>query len=196
LGYSPGLDPYPFDPAKARQLLADAGYPGGKGFGRLIVNTYVSPVMPLLPESAQLAADFWKRELGLDVEVVVGDDNTLRQRGLTEELHGQMIWEDAPARLDGSLALKNRYSSPGQGNRLHESQELFGLAEKTLGVFDPTERGVAFNNLYRRLRDEQYEMGIGYVNIPWAVGPRLLAWQPWPLSFYPSNLHGITLKAP
>jgi peptide/nickel transport system substrate-binding protein len=39
IGYTPELDPFPFDPDKARQLLADAGYPGGQGFGRLIVNT-------------------------------------------------------------------------------------------------------------------------------------------------------------
>jgi hypothetical protein len=35
---------------------------------------------------------------------------------------------------------------------------------------------------------------VGYANIPWAVGPRVTAWQPWPLAFYPSNIHGITLK--
>jgi peptide/nickel transport system substrate-binding protein len=38
IGYTPELDPI-FDPEKARQLLADAGYPGGEGFGKLIVNT-------------------------------------------------------------------------------------------------------------------------------------------------------------
>jgi peptide/nickel transport system substrate-binding protein len=49
IGYSAELDPWPFDPDKARQLLADAGYPGGEGFGKLIVNTWVSTSMPFLP---------------------------------------------------------------------------------------------------------------------------------------------------
>src|SRR5215831_9540661 len=34
VGYSPDVDPFPFDLAKARQLLSDAGYPGGNGFGK------------------------------------------------------------------------------------------------------------------------------------------------------------------
>ena len=50
------------------------------------------------------------------------------------------------------------------------------------------------NKLYRRLRDEQYEIGLGYVNIPWAVGPRILTWEPFPLSFFPTAMHTITLK--
>ena len=96
--------------------------------------------------------------------------------------------------MDGGTIARSSYGTPGHGGRRHESQELFDLANKTLGVIDPAERATSFNNLYRRLRDEQYHLGIGYVNIPWAVGPRVLTWQPWPFSFYPSNLHGITLK--
>lgn len=194
IGYSPDLDPWPQDVAKARKLLADAGYPGGKGFGKLIINTWVSTSMPFLPESAQLAADFWKRELGLDVEVKVGDEAALQRARASGILSGQVLWHDLTTRYDGSSQYLNSYGTPGQGNRLHESQELFDLVTKTLAVTDPAERQTAFLALSKRGREESYELGIGYGNIPWAVGPRVAAWQPWPLASYPSNLHGIVLR--
>ena len=98
------------------------------------------------------------------------------------------------AKVEASSGIRNNYGTPGFGKRVHESQELFDLTQKTLGTIGPAERARALNMLYGRLREEGYEIGIGYVNVPWAVGPRVLAWQPWPLAFYPSNLHGITLK--
>jgi peptide/nickel transport system substrate-binding protein len=194
IGYSPELDPWPQDVEKARQLLAEAGYPDGEGFGKLIVNTWVSTSMPFLPESAQLAAEFWRRELGLDVEVRVGDETALKGATLTEELHGQILWRDNEASLDKSSIYRSSYASPTHGSRLHEDQELFDLAQQTLAVTDPAKRQEAFNVLSKKAREESYELGIGYVNIPWAVGPRVVEWQPWPLAFYPSNLHGIVLK--
>jgi ABC-type transport system substrate-binding protein len=150
--------------------------------------------MPFLPESAQLAADFWRRELGLDVEVKVGDEAALKRDTLTDALHGQLLWRDNEASLDKSSLYRSAYGTPGHGSRLHESQEFFDLVKQTLAVTDPAKRTEAFNKLHKRGRDESYELGIGYVNIPWAVGSRVLDWKPWPMSFYPSNLHGITLK--
>jgi peptide/nickel transport system substrate-binding protein len=69
IGYTPELDPFPYDPEKARQLLAEAGYPGGEGVGTVILHTWQSTSMPFQTEAAQLAAEFWRRELALDVEV-------------------------------------------------------------------------------------------------------------------------------
>jgi hypothetical protein len=46
---------------------------------------------------------------------------------------------------------------------------------------------------YKRFRDESIEMSFGYINIPWGVGPRVLTWEPYPLAFYPTALHTITL---
>ena len=45
-----------------------------------------------------------------------------------------------------------------------------------------------------RLREEAYALNIGYVNIPWGVGPRVLTWQPSPLATHATALHTITLK--
>jgi peptide/nickel transport system substrate-binding protein len=39
IGYTPELDPFPYDPEKARQLLAEAGYPSGEGVGKVILHT-------------------------------------------------------------------------------------------------------------------------------------------------------------
>jgi peptide/nickel transport system substrate-binding protein len=194
LGYSPELDPWPFDPDKARQLLADAGYPGGEGFGKLIVNTWVSTSMPYLPEAAQIAADSWRRELGLDVEVRVGEEASINEARRAGNLDGQITWRDNEARMDGSSIVLSSYGSPDLRDRFHDDQELFSLVKETLAVTDEEERAQALNQLYLRLRDESYELGIGYVNIPWGVGPRVQTWQPFTFSFFPSGMHTITLK--
>ena len=73
--------------------------------------------------------------------------------------------------------------------------ELLALTQEVAGILDPAERAIAQRErLWPRLRDESYWIGVGYFNIPWAVGPRILTWEPYPLSFYPSALWTITLK--
>jgi ABC-type transport system substrate-binding protein len=194
IGYTPALDPWPFDPEKARQLLADAGYPGGEGFGKLIVNTFPSTSMPFQVEAAQLAADLWRRELGIDVEVRVGESTGVKEKEVAGELNGQVIWRDNETRTDAANVLVTNYGDPKGSNRLHEDPEIFHLVQETLQIVDPDKRAEASKKLFPRLREETYELGIGYVNIPWGVGPRVVTWEPYPLAVYPSALHTITLK--
>ena len=54
----------PADPATARALLAQAGFPGGRGFPRLELSTFVSTAVT---EAIQA---MWKKELGIDVTLV------------------------------------------------------------------------------------------------------------------------------
>ena len=64
LGYYDGLDPFPYDPEKAKELLASAGFPDGAGLPKQVINTWVAGDVPFLPEQAQLIAQFWSENLG------------------------------------------------------------------------------------------------------------------------------------
>jgi peptide/nickel transport system substrate-binding protein len=194
IGYTPQLDPFPYDPEKARQLLADAGYPGGEGAGKVILHTWQSTSMPFQTEAAQLAAEFWRRDLGLDVEVRVGDSTAIRGAWAAGDLNGQIIWRDNETRRDATSTTVSGYADPASEIRRSEDPELRRLAQEASQTVDEAERAQALAELYPLLREASYEIGIGYANIPWGVGPRVEAWEPYPLSPNISALHTITLK--
>ena len=198
-GYTPGLDPFPFDPDKARELMAEAGYktpdnPNGKEPGELIINTLNAPSLPLLPEVSLLIAENWKRELGIDVELRVGEKTGLEKSEDAGDLAGQYYFRDNEARVDATGIAKSSYGDPTRLVPAHKDPELFTVVQNALGIPDPEEQVAALQKMYQRLREEQYYLGIGFVNIPWAVGPRVVSWEPRPLSLFPNNLHNLILE--
>jgi peptide/nickel transport system substrate-binding protein len=194
IGFTPALVPYPYDPDKARQLLADAGYPGGQGFGKLIMNTPTSAGIPHMVESAELAAGLWRRELGLDVEVNPLDPVAISRLIRTDEIYGRVYWRDAAPRVDVTSALIRRFGDPEEVTRLHEDPDLQRLVQEAVRIIDTDKRREPMERLAVILREESYKISIGYANVAWGVGPRVLAWQPNPLSYWPSALHTITLE--
>ncbi len=198
IGYSPALDPFPYDPDKARELMAEAGYPNGEGFGKLIVNTWSSRAVPFLPESAQLAANYWKDELGIDTEVRVGDETALKKATKARNpLAGQILWRDNEARRDGRSAARSSYGTApkdgSKGGNWSHTPEIVNQVQEALSVFDPDQIDQVWHDVFVRLRDEHYEMAMGYVHVQWGVGPRITDWKPLPLAFYPSAYHTIQL---
>ena len=63
-GYVPGFNPRPYNPEKARQLLADAGYPNGLKTTLLVTSTGVD---------AASAIQAYLGEVGIDVKVDIAD---------------------------------------------------------------------------------------------------------------------------
>jgi oligopeptide transport system substrate-binding protein len=62
-GHSPGIA-LPYDPESARQLLAEAGYPGGRGFPSVVHLTMTTTVHQ---EYGEYLCQAWQEQLGVEV---------------------------------------------------------------------------------------------------------------------------------
>jgi oligopeptide transport system substrate-binding protein len=64
-GYNPNIG-LPFDPERARRVLAEAGFPDGKGFPKVTAVFNTDPENNLIAENLQAQ---WKKNLGVKVEL-------------------------------------------------------------------------------------------------------------------------------
>ena len=194
LGYEPGLDPFPFDPEKARELLAEAGYPNGEGFPPFKLWTYPAAEAPFMPEVAQLMADMWKEHLNVEATVEITDGARSRELWWGREIDGD--WHVRPNEIeyDGGSGASGLYGQVDNRVRLSEDPELRALVQETLAIIDQDKRHEAYNKMWTAIREEHYMATLGILNLPWGVGPRIAGWEPWPMTPYNSAFHTITLK--
>ena len=141
VGYDPDLRPPAYDPAAARRLLAEAGYPDGF---RITLhspnNRYVEDA-----KTAQAVAQFWSR-IGLDARVEVMPSSVFFTRSGKREFSAFLIGfghSTGDAWLGLSQVLQT-YDGQGTGglNRGRYSSAAFdALMEQARGVTDPARRG-------------------------------------------------------
>jgi peptide/nickel transport system substrate-binding protein len=77
---------YGYDPAKAKELLAEAGYPNGFKFD---IYLYTLPGMPEIPEIVQAMALDWEA-VGLQPNLINLEFSSVRKKYRSQTISGQM----------------------------------------------------------------------------------------------------------
>ena len=196
LGFRPDLGPLPYDPDKARQLLADAGYPDGAGFneGRTFpIHTWTGAGAPLTVELSTLICQGWKTELNIDCEVNVGEEVSLKEVQYAGEIAGQYLVRTNENTYDGGRRMLGRYAREGAYIAFDpDIAEKVLAAGATIGTQE--ERHQAYYEALRIIHDKHYDFTPGFLNQPYGVSDRVAAWTPWPLAPYMSALWTVEVQ--
>ena len=198
LGYSSDLDGFPYDPDKAAELWASAGLDDSLTFK---IWTWEAGAFPFLPQVAELMAADWKKNVGITVDIEVGDQAAIKQQWNNRSLPGDMLIRDNEARYDGTSITTGHYCNHDARWRVNEPETADGAARcdkiKELALNHVSQGDVRqqqFNDAYKFIRDESMHWGPFYANVPWGAGPRIANYEPWKLVPYFTAPWSISLK--
>ncbi len=174
--------------AEARRLLAEAGFPGGRGFPQLEHSGWGAGARPVL-EAVQ---EMWKRELGITTALLVRDLGThfaAVRSGRYDIGYIALI----PDIADPLPALE-RFVTGAPDNYPHWSDATYDHAvARAEGTTDPSGQAAVFRTAELRLLD-QLPLAPLYFNVQtWMMQPKVHGWQQDAL--WTRNYLGVYLEA-
>jgi peptide/nickel transport system substrate-binding protein len=169
-GYDPNLKPYPYNPAKAKQLLTQAGYPNGFEAtfsitsGAFLKDRDIAEVI-----ASQLG------EVGIKVRLVSTERATLQNTWLAGEFKGitSVAWgttADPDAMLGWTL-----YNRKGH----KPDEKLNGLIDKSRKTVDPERRVEVLKELGHYVHDQAYWLFM-YAQDEFYAKRKDVPWEPVP----------------
>jgi oligopeptide transport system substrate-binding protein len=179
----------PASQAEARRLLAEAGFPGGRGFPQLELSGWGAGARPVL-EAVQ---EMWKRELGITTRLLVRDVAThvaALRAGQYDIGYIALI----PDIADPLPALE-RFITGAPDNYPHWSDATYDQAvAQAEATSDPAAQAAVLRAAEERLLD-QLPLAPLYFNVQtWMMRPEVHGWQQDAL--WTRNYLGVYLEAP
>jgi peptide/nickel transport system substrate-binding protein len=144
-GFDPNLEPYPYDPDKARALLAEAGYADGFSFVLEFSGDEVSMYQ-------QIAQDLGAVGVEVDIRTTTFPDWLKKFLGNTWEGNAfSHVWGVAPE-IDAAKPMG--FNSCMKSNPWYCNQTVMPLIEKISNEFDADKRKLLLHELMRWYHDE------------------------------------------
>jgi peptide/nickel transport system substrate-binding protein len=191
LGIEGGSDPWvvefppdPYDPKKAKQLLAEAGYPNGFQGGKFYPDTNYWG-------SAEQVTTYWKA-VGINVEMVRLERPAWFAMRESGKLKGGIIPEALPG---ASIASRLAYLFSPQ-NSYGQYPDIQALWEQFLNEYRPDVRKSLIERIQRLMHEKTMMIHLTQINSPAAVGPKVKGnpYKIQPLIWFTAPLEDIELN--
>ncbi len=164
------LAAFPFDPASARRLLAEAGFPEGKGFPKLELTGWANN--PILEAVQQM----WRQHLGIEVAILVREGK-VHQASLQAGTYDiGFIWE-IPEVADAT-ALLGGFVTGSPDNYPQWSDPAYdALLQRLVTTAAPADRARLQLEAAQHLILSAPIAPLYYNTKIWLMSPRLRGWQ-------------------
>lgn len=157
------------DAAVARQLLAEAGFPEGRGFPRLELSTFVSTPV------TEVVQAMWKKELGIDV-VLVTREARVHVAALRDGRYDIGFITAIPDVPDPANLL-GEYITGSPGNYPHWSDARYdALVAKAVRSSDVALRAECLHEAAERLTEECPLAPLYFNATNWLMRPNVRGW--------------------